>query len=220
MWCVLSVGLNLMLYDFFCGKRYDKFYTNTKTQEEDKLIGSYISGVVKYLNEDGRVDAIDLGCGTGLGYELLKDCVDELVYIGIDLSKNMLDTFQNVTKDTQTQCRFLHNMSAKDFIRAETSMYLANDVVMSLFTNFYLDLSLDEIMDIVSDVGVFISVDYINPPLQPNSCYYNRLMALKYRLLYKKRHMAVFNSMKTTDKYYVDIKMLAPNLRCCTVYKK
>jgi SAM-dependent methyltransferase len=70
----------------------DKLYSSTWCNYEDQILKSDLLNLLRRV-PGNRV--LDLGCGTGLGYELLKDQSDNFDYLGVDISSEMLSVFKS-----------------------------------------------------------------------------------------------------------------------------
>ncbi len=64
---------------------YDNFYSDRWSLSEDRLVCSYLG---KINTPEGAI--LDLACGTGHGYELLRSSLDVSDYHGLDVSQAML----------------------------------------------------------------------------------------------------------------------------------
>lgn len=80
---------NLGYWDVLAGD-YDSLYASRWSLAEDQRTASILR---KERPAAERISVLDLGCGTGLGLNLLGD-QDAEGYVGIDLSEQMLSIFQ------------------------------------------------------------------------------------------------------------------------------
>lgn len=106
---------------------YDSIYTDDVSLAENTIIGGIIA---KLANNDSSI--LDLGCGTGLGYELLLARGKENVsYTGIDISPGMIQVAKR---------RFLsHSNASFQVMNIEDMSFFKNssfDVCISLFGSF------------------------------------------------------------------------------------
>lgn len=70
---------------------YDGAYQSKWSLNEDLEITRILSSL-KIENRPVRV--LDLGCGTGLGFMLVKRCFPQIDYLGVDASQSMLEKAQ------------------------------------------------------------------------------------------------------------------------------
>lgn len=108
-------------YDGIAGS-YDKFYDDVLSQGENAWVRSRLGAIVK---KGDRV--LDLGCGTGLGFQLLKGSAAE--YVGLDVSPGMIAVAREKFGD---RAIFALGDMAKMRV-AESARF---DVAMSLFGSF------------------------------------------------------------------------------------
>lgn len=92
---------------------YEKFFDKESYAEEDLELS-------KMLPNPEGLRVVDIGCGTGLGYNLLKRKIlwKSFSYLGIDPSEKMLDKFALKTVDLQVewmQTTFEHFKSSEKF---------------------------------------------------------------------------------------------------------
>lgn len=66
---------------------YENLYSSPWSKYEDRVLSESLLSFAANLAEP-RV--LDIGCGTGLGYEILRE-IPKLKYIGLDYSQGMLD---------------------------------------------------------------------------------------------------------------------------------
>lgn len=88
---------------------YDKNYRSSWSLSEDNEIASLLSSVGTVGTP---IRALDLGCGTGLGYKILHKQFAELKYVGVDASSKMLDEAKSKTAafaSERTQIRLEHS---------------------------------------------------------------------------------------------------------------
>jgi ubiquinone/menaquinone biosynthesis C-methylase UbiE len=65
---------------------YDYFYSDRWSLLEDRLVCNYLGKI----NADPTSSVLDLACGTGHGYELLRSSLEVSDYHGLDVSQAML----------------------------------------------------------------------------------------------------------------------------------
>lgn len=103
---------------------YDDLYSTDWSRSENRQIRSLIRTLLK----PGQPHVLDLGCGTGLGYQLCRSLSHDVVYHGLDISPQMLAVCRQRFPDLDLH---IGTMSA-------LSPYPAAhfDLVMSLFSSF------------------------------------------------------------------------------------
>jgi SAM-dependent methyltransferase len=70
---------------------YDALYASPWSRNEDNETGRWLA---QAINGRSFVRILDIGCGTGLGYRLVKQCSDDFEYVGVDISEGMIDQFK------------------------------------------------------------------------------------------------------------------------------
>jgi len=114
-------------------KHYDQLYTDPLSQAENEIIAGKL--FKKIEKKSGDVKILDLGCGTGLGYEMVKArCVEagiNLIYHGIDISSEMVKVAQEKHL-TDKNCTF----QVLDMNHLEQLPDNTYDIVCSIFGSF------------------------------------------------------------------------------------
>lgn len=70
---------------------YDALYSNQWSQYENSVLKKEVADL---LSGGRNIRVLDIGCGTGLGYELLSGTDRNFVYVGLDTSAAMIDHFR------------------------------------------------------------------------------------------------------------------------------
>lgn len=111
-------------------KEYDSLYLSDWSQFEDKQVQMWIE--LLCANSDGRL--LDLGCGTGLGYQLATTISRSIDYEGIDISAEMLDRMRQKFPGANTRLLSLEEL---DEVPEESYQYIvALSSVLSFSENF------------------------------------------------------------------------------------
>jgi len=172
---------------------YDEFYSNDQAKRENVAIKELIQGIDGYI--------IDIGSGTGLGFEL----ADRITYLGIEEIEERVQ----ISKKKFNHHSFVQG-NAKDIL--EMLVYVNN--VISLFSIEYMDLSvIDLIMSKMK--GTMIIIHYNEPYLVGSSSEYAKRgkdlfdfkhkqakMQLKKKL---KQYGAVTTKLLGQEYYYVSV---------------
>lgn len=88
---------------------YDRLYSGGWSRREDEQLALWLREIS--LN---RPRILDIGCGTGLGYRLLKIALPNLSYTGVDISAGMLEQFHAWLNSSDDQQRVkLYNLPAE-----------------------------------------------------------------------------------------------------------
>jgi ubiquinone/menaquinone biosynthesis C-methylase UbiE len=128
--------------------RYNSFYNDKWSILENK----FITEKLNFLKDNKFVKVLDLGCGTGLGYELCTAVNPNVQYTGVDISIEMLNTMKS-TYTAVTACNT--NMSNLDDFCSHSF-----DAVISIFTSFSftedIDNTIDEILRVLKPNGVVL----------------------------------------------------------------
>jgi ubiquinone/menaquinone biosynthesis C-methylase UbiE len=70
---------------------YDMLFTDSLSAAENKLVREDLAKLIKHKKS---IDVLDMGCGTGLAYELLMEIIGDscvqLNYTGVDISEEMI----------------------------------------------------------------------------------------------------------------------------------
>jgi ubiquinone/menaquinone biosynthesis C-methylase UbiE len=69
---------------------YDQLYQSAWSQYEDSELEQWLK---EAFGDRIEVRVLDIGCGTGLGYKLVKRIMPTCEYVGIDISKGMIEEF-------------------------------------------------------------------------------------------------------------------------------
>lgn len=128
------------LYDAISSD-YDFIYDSEECERENAFIQSRLIGQSK-----GCGNILDVGCGTGLGYELLSTRVNEFEYKGIDISQNMVNKakakYGSELFESGCASEYLWQISKADFVFAlfGVASYLPESVVNSILCkdNFFI----------------------------------------------------------------------------------
>lgn len=102
---------------------YDSLYRGKWSQLENKFIQNQLSDIIF----DG-CSVLDLGCGTGLGYQLCSSISSNISYTGLDFSAQMLEVFRESYPNVKT----VHG-SMNDLSMFQPATF---DVVISTFSAF------------------------------------------------------------------------------------
>ena len=145
------------LYYDAVGESYDDLYTDGISLAENSLVGDLLAENVAH-----GTAVLDLGCGSGLGYELLSD-KDRLgtrfSYHGVDISVGMIK---------EARRKFVVTENARfDVMNMEDLSYFENesfDSVISLFGSFSHairnDQAVREIKRVLRPRGTFLIMTY------------------------------------------------------------
>lgn len=87
---------------------YDQLYSNQWSLLEDRLVCKRLSSID--YNHQGIV--LDLACGTGHGYELLRASLGTEKYQGVDISQAMLDQMAIKHPNLSTMCGTMNDLSS------------------------------------------------------------------------------------------------------------
>ena len=105
-------------------KRYDRLYSNSWSKAEDEQTRQLLSQVI---NTNGcRI--LDLACGTGLGYDLCKSLINDFQYVGLDISRGMIEKLESKYPEVSSRVGEMADLS---YFSSDSF-----DVVMSLYTSF------------------------------------------------------------------------------------
>lgn len=109
----------------------DKLYSSEWCHFEDQILKNDLSNLLR--RAPGR-RILDLGCGTGLGYELLKDEGANIDYLGVDISSEMLAAFRSKHPDANliksSACDILNHIAGQKF-----DLIVSTNVAASFFPN-------------------------------------------------------------------------------------
>jgi ubiquinone/menaquinone biosynthesis C-methylase UbiE len=72
--------------------RYDGLYQSIWSQREDDEIAGWLMDA---LRSRLPLRILDIGCGTGLGYKLIRRVAPACEYVGIDIADNMIAEFKD-----------------------------------------------------------------------------------------------------------------------------
>lgn len=133
-------------------ERYDGFYANKWSYLEDKLTLANLNNSVELID---CKSVLDIACGTGLGYKLVTGINKDIDYSGIDISKGMVEVFEQKYGRELAYVGSMTNLS-----QFEDNSF---DIVMALNTSFsycrYPSKALDEVYRVLKPQGViFLSV--------------------------------------------------------------
>jgi SAM-dependent methyltransferase len=103
---------------------YDNLYCSDWSRSENQQI----CDIIRTLLKPGRLDVLDLGCGTGLGYQLCRSFSHEIVYQGLDISPQMIAICQQRFPELSLQIGTMSRLSPYPAAHF--------DLVMSLFSSF------------------------------------------------------------------------------------
>ena len=81
---------------------YDALYNNNISLAENSIVQELI---LEQVPKNTELSVLDIGCGTGLVYEILSTHSD-IDYVGIDISEAMVSVAQN-KHQTKSTVRFL-----------------------------------------------------------------------------------------------------------------
>jgi ubiquinone/menaquinone biosynthesis C-methylase UbiE len=148
---------------------YDSFYKSRWSKLENLDVRSRISSLL----ERSQVDILDLGCGTGLGYEILKSIpLKDFSYLGIDISEAMISIASRKNPEASFKQGDMSNLNC---------IVGRPDLVVSLFCSF----------SYVENSGLVISE--IHRVLKPGGiCYISMLNKFSLRRLISMK----FNSVE------------------------
>jgi ubiquinone/menaquinone biosynthesis C-methylase UbiE len=86
--------------------KYDALYQSRWSMLEN----SYVRRSLAWLKTNDPTRVLDLGCGTGLGYELLVSNIPNLEYHALDLSEAMLRQLAHKYPTAHTHCSSMDNL--------------------------------------------------------------------------------------------------------------
>lgn len=129
----MEVKTGAELYYDTVARHYDSLYNDPLSEAENNIVAELLfSEIVK---KGSTVKILDLGCGTGLAYELLVEkCRDKdirLRYHGIDISSEMIKN-AIIKHGNEDDCIF-EVMNMDEICSLDSSSY---DIVCSLFGSF------------------------------------------------------------------------------------
>jgi ubiquinone/menaquinone biosynthesis C-methylase UbiE len=104
---------------------YDSFYQSEWSKFEDSQLLEWLTAAC--IDHDGC--ALDLGCGTGLGYQLLRQAAPRLQYQGIDISAEMLSRLRE--KFPEAQARLMSIDELHSIPNCEYQVVMALNSVLS-----------------------------------------------------------------------------------------
>jgi ubiquinone/menaquinone biosynthesis C-methylase UbiE len=104
--------------------QYNTFYTDRWSSLEN----DFILEKLEFLKEYEFANILDLGCGTGLGYNLCNTVNPDIQYTGVDISIEMLNVVKN---DHPHTC--VCNTSMSNLTCFNSNSF---DVIISIFTAF------------------------------------------------------------------------------------
>ncbi|MBN1214313.1 MAG: methyltransferase domain-containing protein [Candidatus Lokiarchaeota archaeon] len=141
-------------YDYIAND-YDNLYIDNISLAENKIVQNTLS---KYLKKDYNI--LDLGCGSGLGYELITDFLkNKFRYTGIDISSQMINIAKNKFRGIENIGFYTMDMTNLSFFKKN---YF--NAVISLFGSFSHVIdnkkAVEEINRILIPGGVFILMLY------------------------------------------------------------
>jgi SAM-dependent methyltransferase len=116
---------------------YDSMYQGPWSQLENDAVARSLS----FLEQLKEPIVLDVGCGTGLGYELAHKLKADLRYIGVDISEKMLH------QCTGSTFRVQGDMNNLSFVRSN-----AVDVVTLLYTTASYSPDLRGLMDQIARI--------------------------------------------------------------------
>lgn len=126
--------------------KYDSLYTSTWSSFEDRQLQEWITQLC--AGKTGQL--LDLGCGTGLGYKLLRQAAPHIEYEGVDISGEMLDKMRTNFPKARTR-----KLSIDDLGNIRPSSYhfvLALNSAMSFASDT--DLAFKNVFRILDHGGV------------------------------------------------------------------
>ncbi|MFE4551509.1 class I SAM-dependent DNA methyltransferase [Streptomyces sp. NPDC056785] len=118
---------------------YDRLYDSAWSTQENTLVASRLMAL---MPPQLVCNVLELGCGTGLGYDLLtKSAATKIRYTGVDISSRMLAAFERKHPGENIN---LVNASVEE-IRVDQFENI--DLVMAIFTSAsYVHLPLDSFL--------------------------------------------------------------------------
>ncbi len=113
-------------YDYIA-KDYDNLYLDNISLAENKIIQNTL---FKYLKKEDNI--LDLGCGSGLGYEIITNFLkNKFKYTGIDISSQMINIAKNKFEGIEDIKFYTMDMTNLSFFKKNNF-----NAVISLFGSF------------------------------------------------------------------------------------
>jgi len=135
----------------YCAAEYDHCYRSEQAQEEDLEIRRLFLGLFQE-----ETSWLDLGCGTGFGYSLLKNGAG---YLGVDIDKDMIA----ICRSKYPKASFLH-------LGAEEVYPGYYQSIMALFSINY--FSWKSIIRLAKDTKKGFIISYSRPYLNGSASVY------------------------------------------------
>jgi ubiquinone/menaquinone biosynthesis C-methylase UbiE len=135
--------------------RYGGLYDNTWSRFEDSITQR---DVLRLLRGAPGERVLDIGCGTGLGYELLGGAESKVSYVGVDISSAMLSEFRKKHSAVNTY-QASGDCLAKVFGHGQFDLVIAINVAASFPTRTR--RMLEEVRRILAPGGV-IYLSFLN----------------------------------------------------------
>lgn len=110
---------------------YDRLYQSSWSKHEDE----YVKQSLAWLGDLQSPRVLDLGCGTGLGYEFCKETNPGLRYVGVDISAGMLAQFRRTHPGVELICADIRDLSASELGQFDVivSFFISLSYVDSLY---------------------------------------------------------------------------------------
>lgn len=125
-------------------EKYNNSYNDNWSELENKFIAQKLT----FISQTKTVKILDLGCGTGLGYQLCSQSNPEIDYTGIDISIEMLEVLKKKYPNVQTYQTAMSNL--------QTFNTQTFDGVISVFTAFSYS---DNIPKTISEIARVLKAD-------------------------------------------------------------